>query len=640
MFRMCIVAFVLVFSSACEGRQRSLARMTPKEAFAAERADTLRATTRRLQGDDRTDYQVAPLPDGVHFVVSDWWDTGDLAIRDVRTGTLQRLTHNTAPSTPGEGMDPRVSRDGKLVAFTWVPLDRSQPQELRVMELSDSATPRTIRRASTPGTFEMNLEDWSPDGRSILGVTRLPDGNRQIVLYFVNGDSMRVVTTLGWHAPVRLNFSADGRYIAYDLPTEKRSKKDRDIYVRELASGRETVLIDHPANDFLLGWAPDGKHILFGSDRSGTRGAWLIQVADGHRVGEPSLVRPDLWGITVGSFTADGSFYYDVGTGNRGLYVANLDPTSGRVIGAATMMPRSGAGDEYGPEWSPDGRLLATVTDHDRAPGSHEWAVRIWSVEKGDYRDHALPVDLTNVSVIWEPDGRSLLVRSQEKAQFSVQRLDVQSGKLEPVFTLRSGVQLGLMRIKADGHTLVYFTGEPASDGKTTRSVNVRDLATGAERTVCRRTGKAAGRRLYGSLSPDGSTRASLLLDDSTKNGLLQIETIEQLCTGEPTTLLTIPNKEIAGLPGTGWSPDSRWLTFLRRLTQDPDPRSELWRIPVGGGTPERLGLAMAGLMMQTISRDGRRMAYLGGESNDELWVMTNILPSSARGGVPGSAPK
>jgi Tol biopolymer transport system component len=433
-----------------------------------------------------------------------------------------------------------------------------------------------------------------------------------------------------------VNFSPDGRYIAYDFPTEKRSTSDRDIYVRELATGRETVIVEHPASDYLLGWAPDGKHILFGSDRGGTRGAWLVGVAEGKAVGEPALVKPDLWGMNEGSFIPDGSFFYNVVSGMLGLYVANLDPATGKVIGAPTLMPRSGEQNELRPEWSPDGLLVATVANRDRAPASAEWSIRIWSVDKGEYRDFPLPAEFREVSAIWASDGRSVLVRSLQKSQFSVHRLDVQSGKLEPVFTLPPAVQLGLMRVKADGHTLVYFTGEPAKDGLTTRSIILRDLSTGAERTVCRRTGKpTGGRRLYGALSPDGSTRASLLLEDSTKNGLLQIETIDQLCTGEPTTLVTMPHNKISGFPGIGWSPDSRSLTFLRRLTQDPDPREELWRISVDGGIPERLGLSMAGLTAQTISRDGRRMAFIGGESRDELWVMTNILPSHSSPATP-----
>ena len=493
-----------------------------------------------------------------------------------------------------------------------------------------SGEPRTIRRASFPGTPELNLEDWSPDNRSILGVTRQPDGNRQVVLFSADGDSMRVLKSLGWNTPVRVNFSPDGRYIAYDLPTDQRSRRDRDIYLRELATGRETALIDHPGNDFLLGWAPDGKHILFGSDRSGTRGAWLIEVADGKGVGEPMLVRPDLWGISGGSLVPDGSFFFHVGTGNYGLYVASLDPATGRVSGAPTLMPRSGEQDEFRPEWSPDGRLIATVVNHDRSPGpnSREWAIRIWSVEKGEYRDLALPIDMKNVSVIWEPDGRSLLVRSQEKSEFSVRRLDVQSGKLEPVFTLPPGVLLGLMRVKPDGHALVYFPSERKGVDEFTRSIAVRDLVTGAERTHCRRNVPASIRRMYGSLSPDGSTRASVLLDDSTKSWLLQTESVEDFCSGNPRTLLTIPRNELSGWPGTSWSPDGRWLIFLRRVTKDPDPRSEIWRIPVGGGAPERLGLSMTGLTSQTISPDGRRMAFIGGESHDELWVMTNILPT------------
>jgi tricorn protease len=54
-----------------------------------------------------------------------------------------------------------------------------------------------------------------------------------------------------------------------------------DIYLMPVEGGREVPLVSHPENDYPLGWTPDGKRVLFASDRAGTIGVWMIQVANG-----------------------------------------------------------------------------------------------------------------------------------------------------------------------------------------------------------------------------------------------------------------------------------------------------------------------------------------------------------------------
>ena len=92
-------------------------------------------------------------------------------------------------------------------------------------------------------------------------------------------------------------------------------------------------LVQHPANDVIFDWTPDGKRILFGSDRSGTMGAWWIRIADGKPDGPPELVKPDLGqDVRPMGFTRDGSYYYGVRTGMSDVYIAEVDFASGRVL--------------------------------------------------------------------------------------------------------------------------------------------------------------------------------------------------------------------------------------------------------------------------------------------------------------------
>ncbi len=64
-------------------------------------------------------------------------------------------------------------------------------------------------------------------------------------------------------------------------------------------------VVQHPANDVIFDWTPDGKRILFGSDRSGTMGAWWIQIADGKPEGPPSWSSLT-WGRTCGPWASRG----------------------------------------------------------------------------------------------------------------------------------------------------------------------------------------------------------------------------------------------------------------------------------------------------------------------------------------------
>ncbi len=44
-------------------------------------------------------------------------------------------------------------------------------------------------------------------------------------------------------------------------------------------------LVQHPANDVLLGWTPDGAGIVLGSDRRGTHDIVALRFAEGTAVG-------------------------------------------------------------------------------------------------------------------------------------------------------------------------------------------------------------------------------------------------------------------------------------------------------------------------------------------------------------------
>jgi len=55
---------------------------------------------------------------------------------------------------------------------------------------------------------------------------------------------------------------------------------------------------------------------------------------------------------------------------------------------------------------------------------------------------------------------------------------------------------------------------------------------------------------------------------------------------------------------------------------------SEIWRIPVQGGTPLKLDLSISGMENFALHPDNRHFAFsVNNESKEELWVIENFLP-------------
>ena len=174
------------------------------------------------------------------------------------------------------------------MAYTWY---EDGIYELRVVGL-DGTKPRVLY--SKAGTSWVVPTDWSPDGKSILTVLDRRDGTSQMALVSMRDGSVRVLKSFDERSPQRPRFSPDGRYIAYAYPQRPLDPRSGTSSCLTLDGGRETPLVRHPANDSVPDWTPDGKGILFISDRTGTMGAWWTQVAEGNPQGTPELVKPDL----------------------------------------------------------------------------------------------------------------------------------------------------------------------------------------------------------------------------------------------------------------------------------------------------------------------------------------------------------
>jgi TolB protein len=79
------------------------------------------------------------------------------------------------------------------------------------------------------------------------------------------------------------------------------------------------------------------------------------------------------------------------------------------------------------------------------------------------------------------------------------------------------------------------------------------------------------------------------------------------------------------------WTPDGRYLLFAKPENAKAKTPPLLWRVPVAGGAPEKLGISMGFAASPVVHPDGKRVAFEVNEPGPtELWALENFLPKSA----------
>ncbi len=265
---------------ACTSGQRS---STVAENSVADAANTpgltqlaIAPAVRRVWTGPTVDAGGRPSPDGRSFSMTDW-SSGDLALYDLATGTMRRITTDASWETPAAYAETSIiSPDGKSVAYGWYS-ERRRSWELRIALLSgpDSGKIRTAH--SLPGSEFVSPKAWTPDGSEIITVLTPNAGTNQITAIGASSQGVRILRTLDWREPNHIAVSPDGFWIAYDFPT---AEDDRDVYVVGIDGKNHRVVAQNKGVDEVLGWTGDRGKLLIQSDVNGTPSVWALTLLD------------------------------------------------------------------------------------------------------------------------------------------------------------------------------------------------------------------------------------------------------------------------------------------------------------------------------------------------------------------------
>ena len=424
-------------------------------------------------------------PDGTKLVFSRLEPSGGVAlwIRVLGTGVETRLS---SPPPGSEDGDAAWSPDGKQIAFDrvtkgitsmWlIPANGGKESQL----LEDAFMPawqydsrRLVFSSARNGPvnlWEVNLAttklrqltigagtDWTPavnrDGSIAYSQFR-----HDVDVYWGAIDDHsdqhdKIVSSTGENFGPRV--SPDGKQVLYS----SNRTGDYEVWIYDKRTGKHRNLTNQPSSDRLADWSPTGKEIVFLSDRGGAVRLWIVNTESGIWQPQPLIDQELPWA----SHTAEA---------------------------------------EGAPRWSPDGNLIGYL-----APATDGNA--IWVVGKDGSHPHATPIR-NAFSFGWYKDGSDrLLYIRQAQDDSGLQELraaNLKTNDDQPILK-RAMAELA---VSPDGRALSFldavshFTMElyalRLKPGKGASGLPVRD---GDPRPIT--SGKGAWHVHAGGWSPDGN---------------------------------------------------------------------------------------------------------------------------------------
>jgi serine/threonine protein kinase len=342
---------------------------------------------------------------------------------------------------------PVWSHDGKWLYFA---SDRGGSMNLWRAPI-DEATGQLngpLQPVTTPSPWTGDLAVAQATGKIAYASTNSEANVHRIAIdpqtLAVTGTSVPVTT--GSSLLVSPDVSPDGSMVVLNNFTGQE-----DIFVVRADGSELRKLTDDAAKDRGPRWSPDGKRIVFYSDRSGRYELWMIE-PDGSNLRQISKTTSDR-SVWFPEFSPDGRRV--VGQNEHGTYFYSLD---GPLPAAKTdSTPPIAPGVAFsGFSWSPDGKWLAGFSNSKGIEVPGTW---LYSVEDRKYTKIHEGGGLGPGRVAWMPDSRHV-VFALENELVAVDRVTL---KVTPIFDPK-GYAIADPDITADGRTIIFNTRRDEGD--------------------------------------------------------------------------------------------------------------------------------------------------------------------------------
>ena len=389
---------------------------------------------------------VAPVfsPDGqkIAFRLEDDSELGKgsghppgLYVSDLGSGELTSLTRER------ESGNPTWSPDGESLAFV-----RTKQEDRAIYKVS--AGGGDVRRIATLNSRASQTDlDWSPDGKYIAFTGVSPNGSAPMFAFSIATNDVHPLTDpVGKDQDWGPAYSPDGKRIAF----VRRRSADlaENVFVASLQGGvAQQLTFGGGAIESPPTWTSDGKWVVYTTTQSGEARLWKVPSMGGPAETLPGIGAPSLHPSIpreVGTLLA-----YQSVLGDSSIWRLNVSQVPASDAGLVVI---SAAGSNEGPRLSPNGRKLAFMSNRG---GSME----IWISDP----DGSYPLKLTNLdgcgSPQWSPDSRSIAFDSVHGGRPGVYVVNLDGG--EPRVVAEGGSQNMVPSWSHDGRW-IYFASDRA----------------------------------------------------------------------------------------------------------------------------------------------------------------------------------